>query len=122
MLAVTMRSAAWSGGATGASGATLEGTALVLGQATPHAGVLAVLQRPLEADVDDRAPLADGLGLFDLRQGRTGVADGEEQLGVFGQTCGIVAPVHGNSSGTGIGPHRCNVDVAGLRRKLDTVN
>ncbi|MGY3679845.1 two-component sensor histidine kinase/PAS domain-containing protein [Streptomyces sp. TE33382] len=78
-----------------ASGAALHRAALVLAEATPDAGVLAGLKRPLQALLHDGAATADGLGFLDLQQRRTGVADGEEQLGVFLTTNGVVTPVHG---------------------------
>jgi hypothetical protein len=43
----------------------------------------------------DGAAAADGLGFLDLQQRRTGVADGEEELGVFLAANGVVTPVHG---------------------------
>ena len=59
------------------------------------AGFLLVLQRPLEALLHDGAATADGLGLLDLQQRGTGVADGEEKLRVFLAANGVVTPVHG---------------------------
>src|SRR3954451_21950273 len=87
-----------SDGSTGPGVATLEGASLVLGKATPDAGVLSGLQRPLQAGVHDRAPAADGLGLLDLQQGRAGVADREEQLGILVEAGSAVAPVHRDRS------------------------
>src|SRR3954454_9700912 len=58
--------------------AALERTSLVLGQPTPDAGVLAGLQRPLQAGVDNLAASTDRFGLVDLRQGGPGVPDREE--------------------------------------------
>src|SRR5689334_9147108 len=78
-----------------ASGAALHGAALVLAETAPDAGVLTGLERPLQALLHDGAAAADGLGFLDLQQRRTGVADGEEQLGVFLTTNGVVTPVHG---------------------------
>jgi hypothetical protein len=48
--------------------------------------------------VHDGAAAADGLGFLDLQQRRTGVADGEEELGVFLAANGAVTPVHGCSN------------------------
>jgi hypothetical protein len=48
-----------------------------------------------EALLDHRAAAADGLGFLDLQQRGTGVADGEEELGVFLAANGVVTPVHG---------------------------
>lgn len=78
-----------------AGGAALHGAALVLAETTPDAGVLAGLERPLQALLHDGAATADGLGFLDLQQRRTGVADGEEELGVFLAANGVVTPVHG---------------------------
>ena len=71
---------------------------LVLGHAAPHAGVLAGLQGPREALGGDGATVADDLGLRDLGEGRAGVADGEEQLGILFAANGIVTPVHDKNS------------------------
>ena len=57
--------------------------------------VLPGLERPREALLADLAAPAHLLGLFDLENGRPGVADGEEQLRVFVETRGAVAPIHG---------------------------
>src|SRR5579875_2332347 len=70
-------------GAAGAGVAALQGAALVLGQPAPDAGVLAGLQRPLQAGVDDLAATAHLFGVLDLLQGGSRVADGEEQLRVL---------------------------------------
>src|SRR3954462_9925746 len=59
-----------SGGAAGAGGAALEGATLVLAEATPHAVVLARLERVLEARLGDAAARAHGLRLVDLVDGR----------------------------------------------------
>ena len=48
----------------------------------------------VQAFVHDRATPADRLGLFDLNQGRSGVADREEQLGVLVTAGSLMAPVH----------------------------
>jgi hypothetical protein len=67
-----------SGSAAGAGCATLEGAALVLAHAAPNPGILAGLECPLQAGVDDGASTADTLGFLDLQEGRTGVSYGEE--------------------------------------------
>ena len=76
---------AGSGSAASAGGATLQRAALVLAQATPDTGVLVVLECVLQAHLGDRAASADRLGLLDLVDGRSGVPDGEEELGVRGE-------------------------------------
>ncbi len=78
-----------------ASGATLERSALVLAQTAPDSVVLTGLERPLQAGVADVATSAHLLGLLDLEQSRTCVPDGEEQLRIFVQAGGLVAPIHG---------------------------
>src|SRR5690606_36588294 len=83
-----------SAGATLAGGAALERATLVLGQATPHAGVLVDLHGPAQAGVDDLAAMARGPPLFDLDESGAGVPDREEQLRVLVQACSAVAPVH----------------------------
>src|ERR1700742_2987450 len=82
----------------GACGTTLEGAALVLGEATPDPGVLPGVQCPLQAGVDDLAATAHSTCLFDLHQRGTGVPDREEQLGILVPADCAVAPVHGSSS------------------------
>src|SRR4051794_1469493 len=68
--------------------------ALVLGEPAPDAGLLAGLEGPLEAVVDDLARTADRLGVIDLEQRGAARADGEEQFGVFVTAGGAVSPVH----------------------------
>src|SRR5438445_13579541 len=89
--------------------AALERSALVLGQATPHAGVLAGLESPGQAVLHDGAAPTDRLGLFDLKQRRPGVSDGKEQLRVFVTADSAMPPVHGC-----ISPHSA-LPASGLR-------
>jgi hypothetical protein len=56
--------------------------------------VLTGLERPLQALVADVAPTAHDLGLLDLEDGRSGVADREEEFGIFVEACAAMAPVH----------------------------
>lgn len=74
--------------------AALHGTPLLLAHATPDAGVLTAVERPLEALVDHGTATADRLGLLDLENGRAGRPDGEEQLRVLVAADGTVTPVH----------------------------
>ena len=84
------------GGAHAGSGvAALESAPLVLAQSTPDAVVLTSLERPREALLAYLAATAHLLGLLDLEDGRTGVADREEQLRVLVEARGTVAPIHG---------------------------
>jgi hypothetical protein len=89
------RATAGSASATSASVASLESATLVLGQATPHAGVLTRVERPAKARLDDRATTANGLGLLDLKDRGAGVPDREEQLRVLLEAGSLMAPVHG---------------------------
>ena len=63
--------------------------------------ILTRLQRPLQACVPDVASPTDLLGLFYLEEGRSGIADWEEQLRVLIQTGGLMAPIHGVTLLTG---------------------
>src|SRR5690606_2101112 len=83
-----------SAGAAGASCSALERAALVLRQAAPDTGVLVGLERVLEAHLGDRARRADGLGLLDLLERWAGVADREEQLGVYREAGSVITPTH----------------------------
>src|SRR3954454_7256373 len=94
----------WCGGAVvvrsggvhpGPSLAALQCAALVLGQPTPDAGVLARAESPVQARLHHRAATADGLGLLDLHDRRAGRPDREEQLGVLVPAERAVAPIHG---------------------------
>jgi hypothetical protein len=67
----------------GAGVAALQGAAFVLAETAPDAVVLAGLEGPLEALFAHVATTADDLRLLDLEDGRAGVADREEELGVF---------------------------------------
>ena len=87
-----------SGSAAGAGCAALEGAALVLAHATPDAGVLAGLERPLQARVYDRASTANTFGFLDLQEGRAGVSYGEEQLRVLVKARCAVTPIHADQS------------------------
>src|ERR1700728_3837080 len=57
------------------AGPPLERAALVFAHAAPHPGVLAALERPLQAGLDLWASAAYLLGLVDLAQRTPGVAD-----------------------------------------------
>jgi hypothetical protein len=74
--------------------ATLESAPFVFGEATPYAGILARLERPRDTRLGYRATPADGLRLIDLEKGWAGVADREEEFGVFVTASSAVAPVH----------------------------
>src|ERR1700712_4251158 len=84
----------WLRSAACASGATLQGAALIFAEATPDAAVLAGLESVLQTDLGHRAPGADGLGLVDLVDGGAGIAYGKEKFWVCCQASGFVAPIH----------------------------
>jgi two-component sensor histidine kinase len=67
--------------------------ALLLGGAAPDATVLVGGQGEVEARLLDVARTADGLGGLDLLDGRTGGADGEEQIRVGVATGAVLAPI-----------------------------
>ncbi len=69
-------------------------SAIVLAHAAPNASFLAGLHRPLQAGVHDRARAADPLGFLNLDEGRTGVADREEEFRILVTAGCLVAPVH----------------------------
>ena len=94
--ALTARSGERSGGAHPGTGvAALERAALVLAQATPDTVVLSGLEGPCEALFAHVAASAHLLGLLDLQDRRTGVADREEQFRVLVEARGTVTPIHG---------------------------
>src|SRR5215472_14527714 len=74
--------------------ATLERSSLVLAHAAPDARVLAAVDGPPKAVLDNGAAAAHLLGFFDLEERRTAVSDREEQLRIYLTTGGNVAPVH----------------------------
>src|SRR5690625_3428047 len=78
--------------------AALQRAALVLAHAAPDAAVLTALQGPPQARGAHRTRPAHLFGLLDLDQGRAGIPDREEQLGVLVSAGGVVAPVHADHS------------------------
>ena len=79
----------------GACVAALQRAPLVLAQAAPDPVVLTGLQRPRKTLLAHLAATAHLLGLLDLEDGRTGVADREEQLWVLVEARRAMAPIHG---------------------------
>jgi hypothetical protein len=71
---------------------TSELAAFVLVKPTPHARILGGGERPLEAFVQDRAPVADGLGAGGLGRDERGWAHGEEELRILADATGAVDP------------------------------
>ena len=70
---------------TGIAGiATLQRTTLILAGAAPDAGILVIVQGPLQANVYNLAGRAHGLGFFNLCQSGAGVAYGEEKFRIYG--------------------------------------
>src|SRR5450759_343051 len=80
--------------ATGPGIATFEGAPFVLGQSAPDSGVLAGLDSPFQAGLNDLTATAYGLGFFYLEKRGAGVPNREEQLGVLVQAGSAVAPSH----------------------------
>ena len=84
-----------SGGAdAGAGVAALQRPTLVLAESTPHSVVLAGLQGPGQALFAHVTTTAHLLGLLDLEDRGSGVADREEQLRVLVEACRAAAPIH----------------------------
>ena len=82
------------GSAAGPGGAALEGAALVFAHAAPDAGVLAGLEGPLEAGVNNRAAAADAFCFLDLEEGGPCISNGEEQFRVLVEARCAVTPIH----------------------------
>lgn len=81
---------------TAASGvAATECATFVLAHAAPHAMILPRIESPLEAFFPHVTAAADLLGLRDLHQGGSGVANGKEQLRVLSKARSLMAPIHG---------------------------
>jgi hypothetical protein len=76
------------------SATALERTSFIFRQSAPDAGILASLERPRNTWFGYRATPADCLRLIDLEKGWAGVADWEEEFGVFVTASSAVAPVH----------------------------
>jgi hypothetical protein len=82
------------GGAAGACGAALKGAAFVFAHAAPYAGVLAGLESPLEARVNDGAAAANAFGFLNLEEGGPCVSYGEKQFRVLFEARRAVTPIH----------------------------
>jgi hypothetical protein len=74
--------------------ATFEGAPLVLGQPTKHSSLLAEVDGPFQASINDLAATAYGFGFLYLEVRWAGVPDGEEQVRVLVQAGSAVAPSH----------------------------
>ena len=74
--------------------APLQCAPLVFTHATPHAGVLARIQRPGEAFSRHRAAITHELRVSDLRECRAAVSHREEQFRILVATNRLVAPIH----------------------------
>src|SRR5450759_116092 len=83
-----------SAGATGPGIATFEGAAFVLRQPAPDSGILARLDGPFQAGLNDLTATAYGFGFFYLEKRGAVVPDREEQRGVRVQAGSAVAPGH----------------------------
>jgi hypothetical protein len=80
--------------AAGPGIASFECASFILGQTAPYSGVLTGLDGPFQAGLNHLAPTAYSLGFLDLEEGRPGVPNREEQLGVLVQAGSAVAPSH----------------------------
>src|SRR5690625_2394553 len=78
--------------------AALQCATLVLAQTSPHTVILPGFQCPCWAPFANITALAHHFGLFDLKQSRAGVTDGEEEFGIFVEACAAVTPVHAGHS------------------------
>lgn len=84
----------YSGANASPSVAALQRTTLVFAQASPYAVVLTGLKCPCKALFTNFAAATNDFRFLDLKNGRAGIADGEEKLRVFIQTCCAMAPIH----------------------------
>jgi hypothetical protein len=80
--------------ATSPGVSAFEGAPFILGESAPNPGLLARLDGPSQAGVNDLTATADSFGFFYLAQHGAGVPDSEEQLGVLVQAGTVVAPRH----------------------------
>src|SRR6266545_5048854 len=83
-----------SGDADAAALPAAHGPALLLGEPAPDAGVLGGVEGPLQALFTHGAERADRLGRLDLRLGRPGCPNREEELRVHIAAAGTMAPIH----------------------------
>jgi hypothetical protein len=67
--------------------------------------ILSGLKCPLKALLPDVTAAAYDLRLFDLQDGWTRVADGEEELRILIEACRLVAPVHGDTPSRSVCAH-----------------
>src|SRR5664279_4019270 len=91
---IPSRTASRSARSTGPGISAFEGASLVFGESTPDSRVLAGLDGPFQAGLNDLTATAYSLGFFYLEKRGAGVPDGEEQLGVLVQAGSAVAPGH----------------------------
>ena len=89
---------------TRTGGAAFELSTLPFGQGPPNSNVVPELQGETQAEIHDRAAVTHRLGLRDLHQGRTRVADRKEQLRVLTQASSAIRPVGGPHLWEHLGP------------------
>src|SRR5665647_972367 len=90
--------------------AALDGTTFVRGLSAPDPILLAGLNGPTQAGLNNLTATADNLGFFYLEKRGAGVADREEQLGVHAKASSTITPSHqdrapcieGGASSTGV--------------------
>jgi hypothetical protein len=97
-------------GTSGTGIAALDGTSFVRGQSAPDPILLAGLNGPTQAGLNNLTATADSLGFFYLEKRGAGVPDREEQLGVHAEASSTITPSHqdrapcieGGASSTGV--------------------
>ena len=90
--------------------AALDGSTFVRGLSAPDPIVLAGLNGPTQAGLNNLTATADNLGFFYLEKRGAGVADREEQFGVHDEASSTITPSHqdrapcmeGEASSTGV--------------------
>jgi hypothetical protein len=80
--------------ATSPGVSAFEGAPFILGESSPDPGLLAGLDGPSQAFVNDLTTTADTFGFFYLAQRWAGDPNSEEQLRVLVQASTVVAPRH----------------------------
>jgi hypothetical protein len=90
--------------------AALDGTTFVRGLSAPDPILLAGLNGPTQAGLNNLTATADNLGFFYLEKRGAGVPDREEQFGVHDEASSTITPTHqdrapcmeGEASSTGV--------------------
>jgi hypothetical protein len=77
--------------------ATLQGATLILRQTAPNAGILSTLKGPSKAGILNDATVADLFCFFNLSNSWSGIANGEEKLGILVTAGRLMSPIHDGS-------------------------